>query len=451
MQKSDFYQRCEAVFSGKHGYGRRWKTAASNELGIGRATLYKYFEHGAKAPPEIIRKLEILSDSKSATKQPEHMVRLFARGLVDLQTDLDEHDRIGVRYPATLQRAFDIASAQNILAGAGGIPWPTDLPTLARLASRNMYEWPDIDLGWLDDHLLDASLIEAGTITPECEELAAAGRDPETELTENEGYNSLLTCCYREPTAGPKIYSAIRKILITQPVNEGWQSLYNTHDILSIPDAYKILPKFYRAVPESHTIVQTDPQTGKSQRVIPVCRVSNLALTRQRKKHEAGFHTECQDPKAIQFAENGEYGVVSWTPSAWQLRRAFRRYWSLPGLAEIELADKLHAAGWSCELWPNYDEIDVIATHPAHQRGIAVDVKDYRNPRGLARRFPGFKSYSNSHNCYIVVPDYRIRVEPGYEQQFHATRSANGLPPVDLHSVSGLLAELKNLQEGSVF
>lgn len=453
MPKSAFYHRCEAVFSGKHGHGRRWKTAASTELGIGRATLYNYFEPGAKIPPEIIRTLELIADSKSATKQPEHMVSLYARGLVELQTELDEHNRIGERYPRALQRAFDIASAQNILAGAGRDLWPTDLPKLTRLASKKMLEWPDdINLDWLDDQQFNTALIEAGAITPACEELAAAGRDPETEITENDGYTSLVAWCHRlAPTEGPKTYSAIRKMLITQPVNAGWQSLYNTHDILSVRDAYQILSKFYHAVPESRTIIQPDPQTRKPRRVIPVCRVSSLALTRQRKQETGLFYTACQDPHAIHLAENGEYNVVPWTPAAWQLRREFRNYWCLPGLAEIELADKLHAAGWSCEMWPNYDEIDVVATHPDHQRGIAVDVKDTGNPRGLARRFPGFKSYSKSHNCYVVVPDYRIGVNPGYEQQFRATRSANGLPPVELHSVSGLLAEIKKLQDGSVF
>src|SRR3546814_11297747 len=79
------------------------------------------------------------------------------------------------------------------------------------------------------------------------------------------------------------------------------------------------------------------------------------------------------------------------------LRRAFRNFWCLPGLAELELARRLVALGWSTTLWPKLDRVDLVATSPDGNRRIAVDVKDYFSPARLAVRFTGFKEYQADH------------------------------------------------------
>ena len=38
-----FHDRCQVLFGERLGYGRRWKSMAASLLGIGRASLYRYF------------------------------------------------------------------------------------------------------------------------------------------------------------------------------------------------------------------------------------------------------------------------------------------------------------------------------------------------------------------------------------------------------------------------
>ena len=378
--KSEFQSECEALFAIKLGYGRRWKSSAAQALGIGRATLYRYFEPGHAVPEDILRRLETLSGGNASTKTTHQMVSLFARGLLDLQVEVDAHGWIKTGYPASLQRTFDLASAQNALGGHER--WPTDLAALTRMAQQPLYEW-GIDLSWdPEGDYTDAALIIDGAISPECADLAAPGHDPETELTENVGFRLLLDACHSRPD-GQDIYTAFRRCVISQPFVSGWSTLLTSNSIFTTIDGFdEIASAFYQSVPESLAI----------GRDIPVCRVSGTIL----RKGRGGFHTECRDPEAIRLARDSSYNAVKWRRGALQLRRAFRLYWCLPGIAELALADALAKAGWHCELWPDFDQVDVSATSPDGGQNIAVDVKDYLSPMALAARFAGFKSYGET-------------------------------------------------------
>jgi hypothetical protein len=57
-------------------------------------------------------------------------------------------------------------------------------------------------------------------------------------------------------------------------------------------------------------------------------------------------------------------------------------------------------------MWPTLDRVDIDATSPDGTRRIAIDVKEYLSPENLAARFRGFKEYTLTHDCYLVVPDY---------------------------------------------
>ena len=55
--------------------------------------------------------LEAGDDHKPAS--PQDMVTWFARGLLDVQTQVDEHGWLRDGYPASLQRGFDLAAASS--------------------------------------------------------------------------------------------------------------------------------------------------------------------------------------------------------------------------------------------------------------------------------------------------------------------------------------------------
>src|SRR5262245_35914240 len=52
-----FETRCQDLFGRKLGMGRRWKTAAAQALGIGRATIYRYFEDDSDVPADVLARL----------------------------------------------------------------------------------------------------------------------------------------------------------------------------------------------------------------------------------------------------------------------------------------------------------------------------------------------------------------------------------------------------------
>ena len=427
---SDFYENCQKMFEVDLAYGRRWKSAAAQALEIGRATLYRYFENDSAVPEEIHARLRNLGQPQMPLYDDREMVKLYARGLVDLQGRIDADGWLKAKdgYPSSLQRVFDIAAAQQAVGADGR--WPTDLASLGSLAERPLYQWK-LDLSWDPDGDYVASALTCdGEITQACSELAAQGGDPEAELIENRGYNMLINTC-RERTDGQRVYATFRRFIIEHPVFDNAVSeMAAAPFLMSVQGIRHLFDAFYQPVPKALCV-------GLS---LPICKDSGTIMRRQR----TGFHTEHRDPQAILRAKSGQHDLREWHPSTMQLRRAFRRYWCLPGLAEIALADALEDAGWNCELWPNFDTVDITATSPDGKQQIAVDVKDYLVPRVLAARFSsnGFGQYADTHTCHLVIPDYLPELASGYERLFDAALASLGRASISLRTVSGLLSEV---------
>jgi hypothetical protein len=427
-EANQFETRCQSLFATKLGYGRRWKTAAAQGLRIGRATLYRYFADDSAVAVDVVRRLaQLEAGDTKPVRDDRQMVTLFARGLLDVQKQIDDHGWLKDGYPPTLQRSFDLAAARNALDPQPR--WPTDFGVLSRLAQLSVYEW-GIDVSWdPEGEFAAARLIEGGEITPACIELAMPGKDPEAELTENAGYKLLRSICL-DRRDGQSVYAAFRRTVIEHPVLTNWTStLLADAALAGVERIDEVVNAFYQRIPESMLV------DGK----IPTCKVSGTVLRRERN----GFHTECRDPRAVSLARSGESDPIKWRPGAMQLRRPFRLYWCLPGLTELRLAENLRAAGWTCEMWPTLDRVDIEARSSDGSRRIAIDVKEYLSPENLAARFVGFKEYASTHHCYLVVPDYVPEVTKGFERRFDAVRSAHGKTPMDLRTASDLLEELE--------
>ncbi|UFW48173.1 MULTISPECIES: hypothetical protein [Bradyrhizobium] len=423
-----FEIRCQALFGEKLGMGRRWKTAAAQALGISRATLYRYFEDDSDIPTDVLAqlgKLESGDDQRPASAQD--LVTWFARGLLDVQTQIDDYGWLKDGYPPSLQRGFDLAAASNLSSGQAD--WPTNLSDLARLAQKPLYEWAG-DMSWDTDGQFTASrLIEAGEITPACADLAMPGADPEAELIENAGYKLLRGVCM-DRRDGQDVYVAVRRTIIENPVLSNWTAVVLTHPRLATVDRIdQIIDAFYHRIPEALVVDGS----------LPICAVSGTILRRE----STGFHTECRAPDAIRRAKAGDIKRLKWRVGAMHLRRPFRTYWCLPGKTEIEIEKALSKAGWTCSLWPDLDRVDLTAVSADGKRRIAVDVKDYLSPEHLAARFPGFREYGADHECFVVVPDYMPEVSRGYRLRFEAVRASYAKTPVELRTTSELVAQLE--------
>ncbi len=123
MRGEDFLSRCEALFAPQHG--RRWKAACAGALGIGRASLYRYFSNKISVPEEVLACLTKIEQPSRPAVSSRDMLALYARALVELQDCLDRHGSLKGGYPESLRRTFDLASALN--AADGSPTWPVEL------------------------------------------------------------------------------------------------------------------------------------------------------------------------------------------------------------------------------------------------------------------------------------------------------------------------------------
>jgi len=423
---TSFAERAEALFSQKLGYGRRWKTAAAERLGIGRATLYRYLDDETGVAADVLVKLAQLESPRASVHGDREMVTLIANAVVEIQARLDAEGWLSAPYPPMVRRVFDLSAARNL--AEGGEVWPTDLHGLMRRAQEPLYRWlPDVSWDVGGDYLA-ARLVESGEASTACRALALPSGDPESEIEENLGYEMLVGLC-RDRTDGEELYRTWRRTVIENVVMTNWSTAILMDPLLAtLERSDEVVEAFYDRIPESFSI------NGQ----LPICTVSGTILRRDGR----AFHTECRQPEAIRKARGGVCRNVKYRPGMLYLKRAFRTFWALPGLAELELKRRLDAAGWTTRLWPELDRVDLVAIAPDGRRRLAIDVKDYISPARLAARFSGFKTFAANHDCYLVIPDYITEVDPRFESRFEALRAANGRAAVALVTVSDLLEEL---------
>lgn len=370
------------------------------------------------------------AEDSHSTVPDDTLLRLYASALVTLQAHLDEQGYLSCPYPPALRRAFDRGAACNLLAGSAC--WPTDLSQLRKVAQQPLATWVP-DMSWdPDGEFYAAVLCDDNAITSDCQRLAVATGNPEQEIEENSGYQWLLSVC-RDRLDGEQFYRDWRRALITHPVIDTPLSLLLGAGLADDPYAAQLVEAFYAPVPEALAI------NGE----LPLCTVSGTIL-RRRGARTADFSTECRDPEAVRRAQTGQCARRPYDPRMKQLRRAFRRYWCLPGLAELSLAAGLDKQGWQTTLWPQLDRIDLLAVSPSGHR-LALEVKDYLAPAHLARRFQGFKEFADDDDCYLVIPDYLPQLVPRYEEQFKHLRAAQGKSRVRVMRVSRLLKHLRRL------
>ncbi|KAF0225746.1 MAG: hypothetical protein FD176_193 [Rhodospirillaceae bacterium] len=429
IEHSDFQARCQALFAEVLGNGRRWKTACAQGLGIGRATLYRYFEDESAVPDEIWLRLERLEQPNAPSFDDRTLVAMFASALVKVQAQIDEKGFLSSPYPAELRRAFDLGAARNFTTKSTS--WPTDLDRLMALAKEPMFRWVP-SMSWdKADEFFAARLVEDGEISTDCRKLAVDSGNPEREIEENIGYEMLIGIC-RDRLDGEDLYRIWRRTVIENPVIAGYAAIIANPGLADIERVDEIVEAFYQRIPDAIAV------NGQ----LPICTISGTIL--RRVGEDGGvtrFHTECRDPEAIRRANAGVHDTRRYRPGMMQLRRAFRTYWCLPGRAELELEWRFREKGWQTTLWPNLDRVDLVATSASGRR-LAIDVKDYLSPNALAARFNGFKEFAADHECYLVVPDYIPEVDGRFEARFEAFRASLGKTKVALQTVSGLIDEL---------
>jgi hypothetical protein len=413
----------------KFGRNRGWKAIAMKELGISRPTLERYIkldENGESQsiPDTLWDSLGAPSSSKSQVASTAYeMVNLFAKGLCELQAQLDQYGHIQSPYPEELQRAFNIASALNL---EGENQFPTCLAQLIRCATQPIYLWCEQYLeGEYGDFYCQSSLLEAGATTTDCAGIAALVSGDE----ESDYYHFLMDVCKEIGDDGEEFYSAWRQTVIENPVASSHTIFLGTHPILRTysSSTKELINKFYELLPAWYSV------NGH----IPCCPTTNARL----RKISSGYSTEFRDPQAIQLLADHGPKWLDYTASFLELKRPLRFFWCYPGFHELSLMTQLREMGWDVQMWPKYDTVDLLVQKNWHGDRYAIDVKDYLSPLSLARNFKDFRSYP-THKKLILVPDYLYDRMPHYKEMFDRTRKSSLTPTVELRSFNEFIREL---------
>jgi hypothetical protein len=414
------------------GRQKGWRTRAAKLLSIPASSLSRYLSlEGAGQLQDIPGKVwQALASAehRRPTAIPDRtaeMIRCFARGLVAIQDDLDRQGFIRSPYPESLSRAFNVAAGCQIQGLHGSEAFPVDLEELVHCAQRPLYEWVPTLSGAQFDEYLGARLLNDSQVTRECLDLA----NLEDGDAEHQFFEFLMQRCQALPEeAGQRLYVAWRKAVIENPLADSY-AVFLQEPTLSahIAIALELVDFFYE--PVSAALVED----GR----LALCPVTGTRLRRV----DGRWISESRDPDVQQRLAVSGPRFIPYSPQVIELKRSVRTFWCHPGRYELELAARASELGWSTELWPRFDCIDLLVWRKTGRQRFAVDVKDHLSPSRLARLFEGFKAFRR-HQRLVVVPDYLIDAHPRYVEIFDRTRHAIGKDAPRLERMSDFLDRL---------
>ncbi|ANY81310.1 hypothetical protein BB934_26370 [Microvirga ossetica] len=355
---------------------------------------------------------------------------MLARGLADVHERLLFHGdlvRQDGRMPPRMRRALARLSAQSLRDGADDLG--ASIHNVMAMAARPMCEWgmPSFqgDFPWANIVLVDGDL---GQPTAECFELAAGGGS-ETELLQEIHHERLRAAAER---CGPKMrdraYREIRGLVVRRPC-------------LPTADLFEFIEDWLTAAPDVQSFYRPLPSTalhGKTLRLCAGCGsplwpdndVVSFPNGRCRIRDCRMRHPTCEVAEEFEVTDVGEWRLAT---------NAVLAYWTGPGLAEIEVHDRLKAAGRTVDLYPYSDAADVSVDG----RDVGIDVKSYASASLLGARLArSVGQITMFRRRILCVPDARVRQDNGYLKTLKAIALQGEGKCLEFMTVSDVIREL---------
>lgn len=329
--------------------------------------------------------------------------------------------------PPRMRRALALLSAQSLQEGRDDLG--ACIHTVMEMATRPLRDWglPSFsgDFPWAGVVLVDGDL---GQPTAECFELASGGGG-ETELLEEIHHERLRAASERFGSRSKdRAYREIRGLVVRRPC-------------LPTGELFSFMEEWLSAAQDIQTFYRPLPSTalhGKTLRLCAGCGsplwpdhdIGSFPNGRCRIRDCRMRQSSCDVRKEIEVTDVSEWRLAT---------NAVLSYWTGPGLAEIEVHDRLKAAGRQVDLYPLSDAADVSVDG----REIGIDVKSYASASLLGSRLArSVGQITLFRRRILCVPDARVRQDRDYLTTLKAIASQGEGRCLEFMTVSDVIKEL---------
>ncbi|WP_143242173.1 hypothetical protein [Agrobacterium fabrum] len=357
---------------------------------------------------------------------PEAVIttHLFARGLCEIFDRITQEGDIvhqGPSMPSTARRALARISRHCVLDGVDDIGSSVHLAM--KLASKPMAQWgiPTFsgDFRYRDVELVDDA---SGVPTDDCRELAQLGGS-EIDASEDIHHEQLRAAVQSYPAAQRhSAYTSIREFVVRHPVCR----LDKLHRFITNGHLHgaRAIAALYRPLPQGAL-------SNGSARLCGRCGSLLWPVT------DPAFRNGRCRVRQCAIRGDTEVGNTLEEPSLFRLAAgAILAFWVGPGLDELWLHDNLLNNGRSVTLYPLSDAADV----GVDGLDVGLDVKSYASPLILGARLSrGLGRLTLFKRRVIVIPDYKIRLNPRYMDELEA--SYVGEEPLEFMTVGSAIKE----------
>lgn len=359
------------------------------------------------------------------TEESEAVVTtcMLARGLCEIYDKISV-DGGTVQQDADLsplaRRALARLSRHCLMDGAEDIG--SSIHLVMGLASRPMSSWGVSSFSGAAFRYGDVELVDAelGVPTEDCRELARIGGS-EIDASEDIHHEQLRAAVQSYPASQRNAaYTAIREFVVRNPL----VSLDALHRFIADGHVHaaRAINGLYRPVPQGAISAGVAQNCGRCGALLwPV-------------RDPAFPHGRCQVRQCLLEGETVVGAVVN-QPSLHRLANAaLLAFWVGPGLDEVRLHDRLLSGGRASILYPMSDAADV----GLDGLDVGLDVKSYASPLVLGARLTrGIGRLALFRRRVIVVPDYKLRLNPGYIDDLRASYA--GTEPLEFMTVTAAI------------
>lgn len=272
---------------------------------------------------------------------------------------------------------------------------PIDLHSLIQLLQKPAEEWGILVAGIYPQE--SPLLITNLGLSPDAREFIFMHDSPE-EAQAQEIVEILRYCRGTMPMLEEK-YRKLREFLITNPV----VSAYRLMEFgLELKDR-ELMTRLSRCYEEITDDVER-------YRICPRC---GWTLEFRNDHWQCGTEDLCG-----KLASRGTLKKWETQEPMHRLRYGIYRYTMLPGLAELAAKEWLTKKGYKVSLFPQVDRFDLAVELDTHI--VYLDMKDFKHPLHLANFFNNMQPHHlekyRDPSVYIVVPQYRTKLYPGYSR-----------------------------------